>query len=123
MTQNIFARRPPSEDALPSRQPKPRTPQRVQPLHSKTLLPRPLIILTRKIIRRSPLLKRSEHISRISSEAPMQTPRQRAAEVSVVNEQHITVLEAITISVLAGATEREYMRQLLAEGDPGNGAR
>jgi acyl dehydratase len=45
------------------------------------------------------------------------------AEVSVVNEQHITMLEAITTGVLPGAPEREYMKQMLAEGDPNNGAR
>ena len=45
------------------------------------------------------------------------------AEVRVLNEEGVTVLQAITTGVLPGAQERECLKRMLAEGDPTNGAR
>jgi hypothetical protein len=39
----------------------------------------------------------------------------------MTNEDGITALEGETSGVLPGPTEREIMRQMLAEGDPTNG--
>ncbi|TCV68980.1 MaoC family dehydratase [Pseudomonas fluorescens] len=45
------------------------------------------------------------------------------AEVRVLNEEGVTVLQAMTTGVLPGAQERECLKRMLAEGDPTNGAR
>ncbi|KPG98292.1 acyl dehydratase [Pseudomonas sp. RIT-PI-q] len=44
------------------------------------------------------------------------------AEVRILNAEGITVLEAITTGVLPGTEERECLKQMLADGDPTNGA-
>ncbi|MDF3197445.1 MULTISPECIES: MaoC family dehydratase [unclassified Pseudomonas] len=44
------------------------------------------------------------------------------AEVRIVNAEGITVLEATTTGVLPSAEQRERLGQMLAEGDPTNGA-
>ena len=44
------------------------------------------------------------------------------AEVRIVNAHGITVLEATTSGVLPGTEERERLKQMLADGDPTNGA-
>jgi acyl dehydratase len=43
------------------------------------------------------------------------------AEVRILNTEGITVLEATTTGVLPGAEEREYLKQMIADGDPTNG--
>lgn len=43
------------------------------------------------------------------------------AEVRIFNAERITVLEATTTGVLPGIEEREYLKQMLSEGDPTNG--
>lgn len=43
------------------------------------------------------------------------------AEVSVINGDGITVLEAETAGVLPGESERQRLVEMLAEGDPANG--
>ncbi|SFW69470.1 MaoC family dehydratase [Pseudomonas sp. NFACC04-2] len=45
------------------------------------------------------------------------------AEVRVLNEEGVTVLQAMTTGVLPGAQERECLKRMLAEGDPTNCAR
>ena len=49
----------------------------------------------------------------------MKSPRERAAEG---NAEGITVMEATTSGVLPGTEERERLKQMLADGDPTNGA-
>lgn len=44
------------------------------------------------------------------------------AEVRIVNAEGVSVLEATTRGVLPGSAERERLKQMLAEGDPSNGA-
>lgn len=44
------------------------------------------------------------------------------AEVSIVNEDGVTVLEAETTGVLPDANQRQQLRKMLAAGDPTNGA-
>lgn len=44
------------------------------------------------------------------------------AEGRILNVEGITVLEATTTGVLPGTEEREYLKQMLSEGDPTNGA-
>ncbi len=44
------------------------------------------------------------------------------AEVRILNAEGITVLEATTTGVLPGAQERECLKQMIADGDPTNGA-
>jgi acyl dehydratase len=44
------------------------------------------------------------------------------AEVRILNAEGVTVLEANTSGVLPGAPERCHLKQMLAEGDPTNGA-
>ena len=43
------------------------------------------------------------------------------AEVSVVNGDGVTVLEAETTGVLPGESERQRLTEMLADGDPTNG--
>ncbi len=45
------------------------------------------------------------------------------AEVTVVNGEGVTVLEAETTGVPPGEAEREHLAKMLAEDDPTNGAR
>jgi 3-hydroxymyristoyl/3-hydroxydecanoyl-(acyl carrier protein) dehydratase len=44
------------------------------------------------------------------------------AEVRILNAEGITVLEATTTGVLPGTEERECLKQMIADGDPTNGA-
>jgi acyl dehydratase len=44
------------------------------------------------------------------------------AEVRILNAEGVSVLEAKTSGVLPGAQERGYLKQMLAERDPTNGA-
>ena len=44
------------------------------------------------------------------------------AEVQILNAEGITVLEATTSGVLPGTEERKRLKQMLADGDPTNGA-
>ena len=44
------------------------------------------------------------------------------ADVRILNAAGITVLEATTTGVLPGTEERQRLKQMLADGDPTNGA-
>lgn len=44
------------------------------------------------------------------------------AEVQIINAEGVTVLLASTSGVLPGPAERQRLKQMLAEGDPSNGA-
>ncbi|PVZ53970.1 acyl dehydratase [Pseudomonas sp. B1(2018)] len=44
------------------------------------------------------------------------------AEVMIFNAEGVTVVEATTSGVLPGTEERERLKQMLAEGDPNQGA-
>ncbi|WP_248795885.1 MaoC family dehydratase [Pseudomonas sp. MWU13-2105] len=44
------------------------------------------------------------------------------AEVRILNAEGIPVMEATTSGVLPGTEERERLKQMLADGDPTNGA-
>jgi hypothetical protein len=43
------------------------------------------------------------------------------AEVRIINEEGLMVLEATSSGVLPGTGERERLKQMLSEGDPTNG--